>query len=143
LSTPDSGWINDRYSPAAVTIGNPLPRTADAKAPFPSELGIITVLVLPLASLGYMATRASLPLTSFFPRKQFSVFVPNVEEKLRVDRKKNSSQGATHDSVFRRVRVVSLDIDSKWLNDYNKCPRCNRSSNLPSHVHPKYLPRVT
>jgi hypothetical protein len=28
----------DRYSPAAVIKGNPLPRTADAKAPFPSEL---------------------------------------------------------------------------------------------------------
>jgi hypothetical protein len=62
-----------------------LPRTADAKAPFPSELGIITVLVLLPASLGYTATRASLPSISFFPSKLFSVFIPDVEEKLRVD----------------------------------------------------------
>jgi hypothetical protein len=41
----------------------------------------------------------------------FSVFVPDVEEKLRVDRKKNSSQAATHDSAFRRARVVLLDVD--------------------------------
>jgi hypothetical protein len=52
----------DRYSPAAVIKGNPLPRTADAKAPFPSELGIITALVLPPASLGPTATRVSHPI---------------------------------------------------------------------------------
>jgi hypothetical protein len=101
----------DRYSPAAVIKGNPLPRTADAKAPFPSELGIITVLVHLPASLGYTATRASLPSISFFPSKLFSVFIPDVEEKIRVDRKKNSSQAATHDSVFGRARVVSLDVN--------------------------------
>jgi hypothetical protein len=27
-------WINDRYNPAVVIKGNPLPRAADAKAPF-------------------------------------------------------------------------------------------------------------
>jgi hypothetical protein len=101
----------NRYSPAAVIKWNPLPITADAKAPFPSELGIITVLVLLPASLGYTATRASLPSTSFFPSKPFSVIVPDIEKKLRVDRKKNSSQATTHDSVFGRVRVVSLDVD--------------------------------
>jgi hypothetical protein len=105
------GWINDRYSPAAVIKGNPLPRTTDAKPPFPSELGIITIFVLLPASLGYTATRVSLPSTSFFPSKLFSVFVPDVEEKLRADRKKNSSQAATHDSIFGRVRVVSLDVN--------------------------------
>jgi hypothetical protein len=41
----------DRYSPAAVIKWNLLPGTADTKAPFPSELGIITVLVLLPASL--------------------------------------------------------------------------------------------
>jgi hypothetical protein len=41
----------DRYSPASVIKWNLLPGTADTKAPFPSELGIITVLVLLLASL--------------------------------------------------------------------------------------------
>jgi hypothetical protein len=78
----------DRYSPAAVIKWNLLPRTADTKAPFPSELGIITVLVLLPATLGYTATKASLPSTSI-PRASCSpVFVPDVEVKLRVDRKK-------------------------------------------------------
>jgi hypothetical protein len=62
-------WLNDRYSPAVVIKGNPLPRTADAKAPFPSELDIITVLVLLPASLGYTAARASFPATSFLPEQ--------------------------------------------------------------------------
>jgi hypothetical protein len=55
------------------------------KAPFPSELGIILVLVLLPASLGHIATRASLPFISFFPSKLFSVFVPDDKKKLRVD----------------------------------------------------------
>jgi hypothetical protein len=38
------------------------------------------------------------------------VFVSNNEKKLGVNRKKNSSQTATHDS-FVRARFVSLDID--------------------------------
>jgi hypothetical protein len=101
----------DRYSPAAVIKGNPLPRTADVKAPFSSELGIITVLVLLLAGLGYTSTKASLPSISFFPSKLFFVFVPDDEKKLRVDRKKNSSQATIHDSVFGRTRVVSLDVN--------------------------------
>jgi hypothetical protein len=41
----------DHYSPATVIKWNRLTGTADTKAPFPSELGIITVLVLLLASL--------------------------------------------------------------------------------------------
>jgi hypothetical protein len=63
------GWLNDRYSPAVVIKGNPLPRTADAKAPFPSELGSITVLVLLPASFGYTATRAPLPSISFLAKQ--------------------------------------------------------------------------
>jgi hypothetical protein len=55
----------DRYSPAAIIKWNLLPVTTDVKAPFPSELGIITVLVLPPASLGHTATRAPLPSVSF------------------------------------------------------------------------------
>jgi hypothetical protein len=39
------------------------------------------------------------------------VFIPDVEVKLRVDRKQKWSQAATHDSVFGRARVVSLDIN--------------------------------
>jgi hypothetical protein len=41
----------DHYSLAAGIKWNLLPGTADTKAPFPSELGSITVLVLLLASL--------------------------------------------------------------------------------------------
>jgi hypothetical protein len=77
----------DRYSPAAVIKWNLLPRTADTKAPFPSELGIITVLVLLPASLGYTATKASLPSTSIPQARCSPVFIPDVEVKLRVDRK--------------------------------------------------------
>jgi hypothetical protein len=61
----------DRYSPAAVIKWNLLPGTADTKAPFPSKLDIITVLVLLPASLGYTATKASLPSISLSPSKLF------------------------------------------------------------------------
>jgi hypothetical protein len=109
----------DRYSPAAVIKWNLLPRTADTKAPFPFELDIITILVLLPASLGYTATKASLPSTSI-PRASCSpVFVPDVEVKLRVDRKKKSSQAATHDSVFGRSRVVSLDVN-RYVSQYRR-----------------------
>jgi hypothetical protein len=40
----------------------------------------------------------------------FSVFVSNNEKKLGVNRKQKSIQDATHDSVFGRARVISLDI---------------------------------
>jgi hypothetical protein len=106
------GWLNDRYSPTAVIKGNPLPRTADAKAPFPSELDITTALVLPAASLGQFATRASLPSIPFLAKQ---VVPPSSSTTSRrrseVDWKKNPSQAATHDSVFGRVRVCSLDVD--------------------------------
>jgi hypothetical protein len=59
---------------------NLLPGTADTKAPFPSELDIINVLVLLPASLGYKATKASLAPTSIRSSKLFSVFVPDIEE---------------------------------------------------------------
>jgi hypothetical protein len=51
----------DRYNPAAVIKGNLYPEPPIRKLPFPSELGIITILVLPLASLGHIVNRASLP----------------------------------------------------------------------------------
>jgi non-ribosomal peptide synthetase component F len=57
------------YSPAAVIKWNLFPETADTKAPFPSELGIIIVLVLLPASPGYFATRAPLPANSFLPEQ--------------------------------------------------------------------------
>jgi hypothetical protein len=44
-------WVNWPLLPATIIKWNLLPGTADAKAPCPSELGIITVLVLLLASL--------------------------------------------------------------------------------------------
>jgi hypothetical protein len=45
--------------------GSPLPKTADTKASYPSELGITTALVLPPASLGHPATSPSLPSVPF------------------------------------------------------------------------------
>jgi hypothetical protein len=81
------------------------------KAPFPSKLGIITVLVLLLASLATLPLEHLSQLIHSFPSKLFSVFISDVKEKLRVDRKQKSIQAATHDSAFGRARVVSLDID--------------------------------
>jgi hypothetical protein len=72
LSTPDTRMDKRPLQPRNGYKMEPLPRTADAKAPFPSELGIITVLVLLLASLGYKATKASLPPTSILSSKLFS-----------------------------------------------------------------------
>jgi hypothetical protein len=80
----------DRYSPATVIKGNPLPKTADAKAPFPSKLGIITVLVLLLASLATLPLEHLSQLLRSFPTKLFSVFISDVKEKVRVDRKQKS-----------------------------------------------------
>jgi hypothetical protein len=45
--------------------GSPLPRTADTKASYPSELGIPITLVLSQLDFGHPATRASLPSISF------------------------------------------------------------------------------
>jgi hypothetical protein len=100
----------DRYQPAATIKGNPLPRAADAKAPFPSKLGIITILVLLLASLATLPLEHLSQLLHSFSSKLFSVIISDVKEKLRVDRKQKSIQAATHDPVFGRARVVSLDI---------------------------------
>jgi hypothetical protein len=49
----------------------PLHRTVDAKAPFPYELGIITVLVLPPASLGHFGTSHLFHLFRSSPSKLF------------------------------------------------------------------------
>jgi hypothetical protein len=101
------------------------------KAPFPSELSVITVFVLLLASLGHFATGASLPSISFIPSKLFSVFVSNNEKKLEVNRRKNSDQAATHDSVFGRARVVSLDVD----RDVSLYLRQTMSANSCAYAH--------
>jgi hypothetical protein len=106
------GWLYDRCSPAAAIRGKSLPRTADVKAPRPSELGITTALVLPLASLGHTATRAPLPSVPFLAEQAVpSSSSTTSRRSSEVDRKKNSSQAATHDSVFGRVRVFLLDLD--------------------------------
>jgi hypothetical protein len=116
----------DRYSLTTVIKWNRLTGTADTKAHIPSKLGSITVLVL-------------LPPTSIFPSKLFSVFVPDVEKKLRADRKKKSIQAATHDSVFRRARVISLDIVRdvplyrRRIMSANSCA-CAHSSPAPSRT---------
>jgi hypothetical protein len=73
------------------------------EAPFPSELGIITVLVLLLASLTTLPLEHLSQLLHSSPSKPFSVFIPDVKAKLRVDRKQKSIQAATHDSVFGRA----------------------------------------
>jgi hypothetical protein len=65
----------------------PLPRTADTKAHFSSELGIIIVLVLLLASMATLPLEHISQLLHSFPSKLFFVFISNVKEKLRVDRK--------------------------------------------------------
>jgi hypothetical protein len=64
-----AGWLKDRCSPAAVIKRNPLPKTTDAEAPIPSELGITTALVLPLASLGHISTSPSLPSIPFLAKQ--------------------------------------------------------------------------
>jgi hypothetical protein len=87
----------DRYSPAAVIKWNRLTGTTDTKAHFPSKFGSITILVL-------------LPPTSIPSSKLFFHVVPDVAKKFRADWKQKSIQAATHDSVFGRARVVSLDI---------------------------------
>jgi hypothetical protein len=69
LSTPDTGWINDRYSPTAVIKREPFTQNRRCEAPSPSELGIITVLDLLPAILGYTAARASFPATLFLPEQ--------------------------------------------------------------------------
>jgi hypothetical protein len=107
-----SGWLNDRCSSTTVIKGNPLPRTADAKAPFPSKLDITSALVLPPSSLGHFATRASLPSIPFLAKQAVPPSSSTTSRRSsEVYRKKNSSQATTHDSVFGRVRVVSLDLD--------------------------------
>jgi hypothetical protein len=103
------GWLNDRYNAAAVIKGNPLPRTAEAKAPFPSELDIATALVLPPDSLGH-CTSPSLPSVPFLTKQVVLRLRPPSRRSSEVDRKKNSSQAATHDSVFGRVWVFLLDV---------------------------------
>jgi hypothetical protein len=106
------GWLNDRCSSVAVIKGNPLPRTADAEAAFLSKLDITTALVLSPASLGHFATRASLPSIPFLAKQAVPLSSSTTSRRSsEVDRKKNSSQAATHESVFGRVRVVSLDVD--------------------------------
>jgi hypothetical protein len=60
-STPDTRMVKRPLRPRSGYKREPLPRTANAKAPFPFELGIATALVLPPASLGHFATRASPP----------------------------------------------------------------------------------
>jgi hypothetical protein len=97
------GWSNDRCSPATVIKREPLAQNRLSSTSPPLLFFLrLTLATLPLAHLSHQFH--SLP--SELP----SVFVPDVEKKLRVDRK-NSSQAATHDLVFGRVRVISLDVD--------------------------------
>jgi hypothetical protein len=64
LSTPDTRMVKRPLRPRSGYKREPLPRTANAKAPFPYELDIANALVLPPASLGHTATRTPLPYVS-------------------------------------------------------------------------------
>jgi hypothetical protein len=70
-------WVNWPLQPHSGYKTEPFTRNRQGETPFPSEVGITTVLVLLLASLAFCHW---------------------------------SIQAVTHDSVFGRVRVVSLDI---------------------------------
>jgi hypothetical protein len=91
----------DRYSPAAIIKANPFTQNLHCESSI---------------SIRAPHHHCSCPLKHLFRLLQSSrascspVFVPDVEKKLRVDRKQKSIQAATHDSVFGRARVVSLDI---------------------------------
>jgi hypothetical protein len=108
----------DRYSLASIIKWNRLTGTADTEAHFPSKLGSITVL--------FFFHLLQSPQASCSP-----VFVPDVEKKLRADRKQKSIQAATHDSAFRRARVVSLDVD----RDVSLYRRRTMSANSCSCAH--------
>jgi hypothetical protein len=106
------GWLNDRCSPAAAIKRSPLPRIADSKASYPSEPDTTTVFVLPPASLGHPATSSSLPAVPPLAEQVVPLSSSTTSRRSsEVDRKQGSSQVDTHDSVFGRVRVISLDDD--------------------------------
>jgi hypothetical protein len=98
------GWLKDRCSPTAALKGEALAQNRLSSTPPP----LLFFLQLALATLPLV--RLSHQFHSL-PSKLSSVFVRDVEKKLGVDRKKSSSQAATHDPVFGRVRVFLLDID--------------------------------
>jgi hypothetical protein len=91
----------DRYSPAAIIKANPFTQNLHCESSI---------------SIRARHHHYSCPLKHLFhplqsPRASCSpVFVSDVKKKLGVDRKQKSIQAATHDSVFGRARVVSLDI---------------------------------
>jgi hypothetical protein len=94
-----------------MTVAARIGHKSGALYPKPPQLNIITLLVLPPARLGHIATSPSLPSIPFLAEQAVPACALSIEKKLRVDRKKNSSQHATHYSAFGRVRVVSLDVD--------------------------------
>jgi hypothetical protein len=70
LSTPDTRLVKWPLQPhSSHKKGSPFSRTAYAKAPCPSELGIPTTLVLSQLDFGHLATRASLPSVRSSPNK--------------------------------------------------------------------------
>jgi hypothetical protein len=78
----------DRCRPAAAIKGKPLPE--------PPQLGNTNALVLPPASLGHPATRASLPSVPFLAEQAVAPSSSTSSSRSsKVDRKQDSSQADT------------------------------------------------
>jgi hypothetical protein len=112
LSTPDTRLVKRPLQPRSGLKGEALypeplmrklhVRPSSASSPFLFFLQL-ALATLPLAHLPRIFCSS--------PSKLSSVFVHDVRRSSEVDQQKNSSQAATHDSVFGRVRVFSLDLD--------------------------------
>jgi hypothetical protein len=104
LSTPDTRMVKRPIQPRSGYKRGPLAQNRLSSTSPPLLFCLqLTLATLPLVHLFHLFHSSQESCSS--------VFVPDVEEKLGVDQKKNSSQAATHDSVFGRARVVSLDVD--------------------------------
>jgi hypothetical protein len=76
LSTPDTQMVKRPLQPhSSLKRGSPCPK--------PPQLNIITALVLPPASLGHLATRASLPSIRSSPSKLLLRLCPRRQEEAR------------------------------------------------------------
>jgi hypothetical protein len=65
LPTPDTRMVKWPLQPRSGYKREPFTQNRRCESSFPSKLDITTTLVLPPASLGHTATRASLPSVSF------------------------------------------------------------------------------
>jgi hypothetical protein len=111
------GRVNDRCNPATAIKGEALlPRTAGTKASYLSKLGITTSLVVPPASLGHPATSPSIPsVPSLAKQAVHPSSTATSRRSSEVDRRKDSSQANTHDSVLGIVRVIRWTLIGMYL----------------------------